>query len=62
VNGFHNRFLWGLKFIGDIAKVFENLGDESSLFCDFSNGGLLARLGAFGVPFRNTPVDSPTAI
>jgi hypothetical protein len=62
VHGFHNRFLGGLKFIGDIAKVLENLGDESGLFCDFSNGGLLARLGAFGVSLWNTPVDSPTAI
>jgi hypothetical protein len=62
VNGLYNRFLGRLKFIGDIAKVFENLGDESGLFCDFSHGGLLTRLGAFGVSLRNTPVDSPTAI
>jgi hypothetical protein len=62
VNGFHDGFLGCLKLIFDVAKVFENFGNQAGLFCDLAHGGLFGGFISLWMTLRHTPVDAIAAV
>ena len=58
VNCFNDDFLGRLKFILDVAEMFEHLSDQAGLFGNLSNGSLLDGFVLLGMPLGHAPVDA----